>query len=221
MAVNCGPSFGLCGLRVTVLDDLGNVAAGSNSYVTDGQISLAFTPNIDTGATFSQRNGCGCSLAKFKAEDIFNWWEFTFTDGLIEDGLVAIMTGSTPITVGGSIVGVHYPEALTCDETQPIVALEAWTRHLIRGGSGLDSQYPYIHWVWPASKWTFGDNTAEEDFMNPVLTGFSISNPLWGGGPYGDGPPDGSDVGAEGSRWKTAEVPPTASCALASVTPGS
>ena len=219
MAVNCGPSFGLCALRVTLLDDLGNVAAGNNSYVTDKQISLAFAPNIDTGATFSQRNGCGCSLARFKAEDIFNWWEFTFTDGAIEDAMVALMVGGTTIVDGSNIVGLHFPSALDCDEQRRQVGVEAWTQHIF--GSNKDSTYPYIHWVWPASVWQFGDNTAEEDFMNPVLTGFSRSNPLWGGGPYGDGPPDGSDVGPEGSRWKTSDLPPVADCAIAAVTPGS
>lgn len=219
MAVNCGPSFGLCALRITLLDEFGNVDAGSNSYVTDKQISLAFTPNIDTGATFSQRNGCGCSLARFKAEDVFNWWEFTFTDGAIEDAMVALMVGGTTITEGGSVVGLHFPSALDCSEQRRQVAIEAWTQHIF--GSNKDSLHPYIHWVWPASVWQFGDNTAEEDFMNPVLTGFSRSNALWGGGPYADGPPDGSDVGAEGARWKTNDTPPVADCALASVTPGS
>lgn len=219
MAVNCGPSFGLCALRVTLLDAFGNVAAGNNSYVTDKQISLAFNPNVDTGQTFSQRNGCGCSLARFKAEDIFNWWEFTFTDGAIEDAMVALMVGGTTITDGADIVGVHFPSALDCSETRVNVALEAWTQHIV--GSAKDATYPYIHWVWPATAWQFGDNTAAEDFMNPVLTGFSRSNPLWGGGPYADGPPDGSDVSPEGSRWKTNDLPPVADCAIAAVTPGS
>lgn len=221
MPVNCGPSFGLCGFRVTLLDELGNVESGDNSYVSDGGVSLAFSPNIDVGNTFTQRSGCGCKLASFKAEDNFNWWEFTFTDGLVEDAMVAMMTGGTPITEGASVVGIHYPEGLDCDEAQRMVAIEAWTQHVQRGGNGKDSLHPYIHWVWPASKWQFGDNTAEEDFMNPVLSGYSVSNALWGGGPYGDGPPDGSDVKSNGSRWKTGDAPPTADCALTTVTPGS
>lgn len=219
MAVNCGPSFGLCALRLTLLDELGNVDAGDNSYVTDKQISLAFSPNVDTGNTFSQRNGCGCSLARFKAEDVFNWWEFTFTDGAFEPELMALAIGSTTITDGTDAVGTHFPSALGCDEARRQVSLEFWTQHIV--GSNRDATYPYIHWVFPASVWQLGDNTAEEDFMNPVLTGFSRSNPLWGSGPYGDGPPDASDVGPEGAAWKTADLPPVADCATASVTPGS
>lgn len=220
MAINCGPSFGLCALRATKLDSLGNVMAGSNNvYVTDNQISLAFTPNIDTGATFSQRNGCGCSIARFKAEDIFNWWEFTFTDGAFEPDLIALLLGSTIITDGANRVGVHWPLNLDCDQVRPMVALEVWTQHIF--GSKKDSQYPYIHWVWPASKWTMGDNTAEEDFMNPVITGVSLSNPLWGSGPFGDGPPNGADVGQEGAAWLTDDIPPVATCGLTTVAPGS
>ena len=219
MAVNCGTSFGLCALRVTKLDDLGNVAAGSNSYVTDKQISLAFTPNIAVGNSFSLRNGCGCSLSRFKAEDIFNWWDFTFTDGALEPSLTTLMVGGTTISEAGSVVGQHFPEALACDEFRPQVALEFWTQHIV--GSSKDGALPYVHWVFPATNWQWSSNTAQEDFLNPVLTGFSRSNALWGGGPYADGPPDGSDVGTEGSYWKTAELPPVANCSTATVTPGS
>src|SRR5262245_36064872 len=154
---NCGPSFGLCALRVTELDSLGN--PGGDVYVTDKQISLAFSPNIDTGATFSQRNGCGCSLARFKAEDVFNWWEFTFTDGALEPALQELLLGASGITDGAEAVGVHFPSALDCDDVRPMVGLEAWTKHIV--GSNVDTDFPYIHWVWPASVWQMGDNTAQ------------------------------------------------------------
>jgi hypothetical protein len=220
MAVNCGPSFGICALRVTLLDDFGNTNTGTdNSYVTDKQVSIAFSPNIDTGNTFSLRNGCGCSLARFKSEDVFNWWEFTFTDGALEPELTTLMVGGTTIADGADVVGQHFPGNLACDEIRRQVGLEFWTQHIV--GSGKDATFPYVHWVFPMSVWQWSDNTAEEDFMNPVLTGFSRSNELWGGGPYGDGPPDGSDVGPEGAYWKSNDLPPAADCAAVHVAPGS
>src|SRR5712691_4852696 len=76
MAINCGLSWGACVVRLTRVDAQGNVIAGNNSYVSNQLISLAQNPNIETGNTFSARNGCGCGLARFKAPDIFNWWEF-------------------------------------------------------------------------------------------------------------------------------------------------
>ena len=218
MAINCGPSFGLCALRVTLLDDLGNVAAGSNSYVTDRQISLAFAPNIDTGNTFSQRNGCGCSIARFKADDVFNWFEFTFAGGALEPEMMALMLGAETIVDGADVVGLAFPSQLACDEDEPAVALEFWTKHIV--GSAPDAAYPWVHCVFPKPVWMLADNTFENDVHQMAVTGFSRSNPLWGGGPYGDGPPDGSDV-IEGAWWKTDVDPPTAICAAADVTPAS
>ena len=85
MAVNCGVSFGICAVRLTKVTVTGAVdSPPDNSYVTDKPISLALRPNIEEGQTFSLRNGCGCSIARFKANDTFNWWEFTFQMGALE-----------------------------------------------------------------------------------------------------------------------------------------
>jgi hypothetical protein len=220
MAVACGTSFGICALRVTKLDDLGNVSTDSpNSYTTSKVISMGVTPDIETGNTFSLRNGCGCSISRFKALDIFNWWTFAFADGALEPQMMALMLGATVITNGADVVGLHFPGAFACDDIEPAVAMEFWTKHLV--DSDKDPTYPFIHWVFPKTVWQLGDNTAEEDYMRTALTGFSRSNPLWGSGPYGDGPPDGSDVAPDGSYWKTATTLPTDSCVGTDVAPGS
>lgn len=219
MAVNCGVSFGLCAMRITELDALGNAVGGAGSgYVSDKAVSIAVSPNVETGNTFSRRNGCGCSLARFKSNDIFNWWEFTFEDGALEPEMVALMLGAPTIDEGADVVGLAFQGALDCSADAPAVALEFWTKHIV--GSGQDSLHPYIHWVFPFTSWVYGDNTAEEDFMANSLTGYSQTNALWGQGPYGDGPPDGQDI-SEGGYWKTADPLPTADCATISVTPGS
>lgn len=210
MAVNCGVSFGLCVMRVTKVDGEGNVVAGAgNAYVTDKPISMALRPNIETGNTFSLKNGCGCSIARFKANDIFNWFEFTFASGALEPHMWALMLGSNTIVDGADIVGLAFAGALACDEDEPAVALEFWTKHVV--GSGQDAALPWVHWVFPKTVWQLADNTFEEGIAQPSLTGFSRTNNAWGGGPYGDGPPDGEDI-AEGGYWKTDVDPPTAAC---------
>lgn len=215
MAVNCGVSFGLCAVRVTVVDAAGNVVAGNNSYVSDNAISISLTPNIETGNTFSLRNGCGCSIARFKANDVFNWFEFTFADGALEPGMWALMLGAETIVDGADVVGMAFPSELACDEDEPAVALEFWTKHIV--GSGQDGIHPWIHWVFPKTVWQLSDNTFEEDIAQPSLTGFSRTNQQWGDGPYGDGPPDGQDI-RDGGWWKTDIDPPAAACAPANVT---
>lgn len=219
MAVACGVSFGLCAARVTVLDEDGNAVGGAgNTYTTDKPVTISLSPNIETGNTFSLKNGCGCSLSRFKSVDIFNWFEFTFNNGALEPEMMSMMLGTTGIVNGADNVGMHFGSALGCSDAEPTVAFEFWTKHI--NGNSQDADYPWIHWVFPKTVWQVADNTAEEDFQQTAMSGFSRSNPRWGSGPYGDGPPDGSDV-VEGAFWKTNVTPPTADCASGSVTPGS
>lgn len=215
MAVNCGVSFGICAVRLTKVDVTGAVVAGNNSYVTDKPISLALRPNFEEGQTFSLRNGCGCSIARFKANDTFNWWEFTFAMGALEPEMLSMLLGSETIEDGGDVVGQAFAGALACDEDEPAVALEFWTQHIV--GSGQDAIHPFIHWVFPKTVWRLGDNTFEEGIANPTVEGFSRTNNQWGGGPYGDGPPDDQDI-SEGGWWKTNDDLPEADCASATVT---
>lgn len=220
MAVNCGVSFGLCRTRVTKLDGLGNVSdIPDNSYVSDRMVNIGLTPNIEQGNTFTRRNGCGCAISRFKVNDIFNWFEFSFEDGALEPEMQAMMMGLETIVDGTDVLGVAFGGAFDCGDDPPAVALEFWSQHLDESG-GLDEFHPYIHWVFPYSSWSLGDNSAEEDFMANSLTGFSRSNARWGQGPYGDGPPDGQDI-RNGGYWKTDDALPAASCAAADVTPGS
>ena len=117
------------------------------------------------------------------------------------------MTGDTPIVAGGLTVGVNGASALDCDEDPVFVAFEFWAKHYV--GSATDATYKHIHWVFPRTRWWWGDNTQEEGVGRSVLNGVSASNPLWGGGPFGDGPPDGQDV-VEWARWFTNDDLPDA-----------
>jgi hypothetical protein len=215
MAVNCGVSFGLCAVRITKVDAAGNVVAGNNSYVTDKPLSITLTPNIETGNTFSVRNGCGCSIARFKANDTFNWFEFQFAQAALEPEMQAILLGAETIVDGADVVGLAFPSQLECDQDEPAAALEFWTQHIV--GSGQDGTFPWFHWVFPKTVWQLADNTFEEDIAQPTLSGFSRTNQQWGDGPYGDGPPDGQDI-REGGYWKTDVDPPAANCAAGAVT---
>jgi len=219
MAVNCGVSFGLCSIRITKVDAQGNVAPSpDNSYVTDNPLSITLTPNIETGNTVSVRNGCGCSVARFKFNDIFNWFDFTLATAALEPEMMAMMLGADTIADGADVVGLAFPESVACDEDEPAVALEFWTKHVV--GSGQDGTFPWVHWVFPKTVWQLSDNSFQEDATQPTLTGFSRTNALWGRGPYGDGPPDSQDI-SEGGYWKTDVDPPTANCGAGSVTPSS
>lgn len=221
MAVNCGYSFGLCAVRVTKVDPATGLVEdeANNSYVSDKAVTLSLTPNVETGNTFSLRNGCGCSLARFKSQDIFNWFEFSFARGALEPELEQMLLGGSLIMDGADAVGINGPGALSCEDAQPAVALEFWTQHNL--GSGQDALHPWVHWVFPYTLWQLGDNTAEEDIMQLTVTGFSRTSGGWGEGPYtADQPPDSQPI-TEWAYWKTDVDPPEAACAAADVEPGS
>lgn len=215
MANACGVSFGACLVRVTRVDENGNVIAGNNAYISDKLISVGVNPNIETGNSFSVRNGCGCSIARRSFPDTFNWWEITLNSAALEPQLIAFMLGAATITNGADVVGVAWPSALECDEQSPLVAFEFWTEHTV--GSGLDATYPYYHHVYPAVSFVMGDNTFEEGPAAPTLNGKSKTNGNWGDGPYGDGPPDGEDI-SEGGFWASDDALPSASCTAQAVT---
>ena len=113
MAVNCGVPYGLCEIRVTLLDDEGN--ADDDFAVSRNPITVGFNPNIDQGTDVTSRNGCGCAVAKIKAQPVFNWFELTFGKDVLEPHIEALMTGDTPITDpanGNLIVGINGASAL-------------------------------------------------------------------------------------------------------------
>lgn len=209
MASVCTVSFGACLVRITRVDENGNVIAGDNAYVTDKPVSISVSPNVETGNDFSVRNGCGCGIASRKFPDTFKFWEFSINLAALEPQMLAFMLGASTIEDGADVVGLAFPSALACDEANPAVAFEFWTESVT--GSGLDAAYPYWHWVFPSTVWTLGDNTFEEGPAQPTLNGFSQTNGNWGDGPYGDGPPDSQDI-SEGGFWATADALPTAEC---------
>jgi hypothetical protein len=219
VAVLCGGTVNICRVRVTKLDANGNVdGTTNNQYVTDLVTEVTLSPNVETGDTINQKNGCGCSVIRYKVEDSFNFFEFSFTEVGMEPALQAMMLGADTIENGADVVGVAFGGALDCSETRPWVAFEFWTQHVVGGSQ--DATYPWIHWAFPGSLWQLGDNTLAEGVGLPVLNGFSRGNANWGDGPYGDGPPDGQDI-TEGGWWKTADEPPAATCATGNVTPSS
>ncbi len=215
MSVNCGVSFGVCAIRVTRVDALGNVIAGDNSYVSDKVVNVGLNVNKDTGQNFSARNGCGCSLARFRAFDIFNWFEFALVRSGLEPVLEAFLLGAATIEDGSDTVGLAYPGALDCSDSEPAVAFEFWTKQIV--GSAQDSQFPWVHYVFPYTVWSLGNNTFAEEIQQESVDGFSRTNALWGRGPYGDGPPDNQDI-SEGGWWKTDVDPPTPECNAQPVT---
>lgn len=214
----CNPSLQLCAIRVTLLDDLGNISdEEDNSYVSDLAVSITNTPEIVVGAVVNLPGGCCPSIANGKQPDSQVRNNFAFVRGGLEWGLEALLLGSEVYVDGSDIIGASEPSPQSCGGLSRKVAFEFWTKNW--DGDSQDQVWPWIHWTYPASSWAKGAATASAEFMQPTVNGFSIKNELWGNGPYGD-QPAGIDI-SRGGSYLTQEDPPTAECGYQHATPGS
>ena len=216
----CPASILACGMRVTLLDDLGNVADVPNNYwVTANLIEIQTSPEIEAGTDLTMKSGCDAIIAAYRGPDLFKRFNFELSLGALEPGLLSLMLGGSVILDGTDPIGMGWPNQTTCaGEPPPFVALEVWSYSWDCLGQAPGT--PYIHWTWPMTRWQIGQSVlGASDFFRPALTGFSLANGQWGEGPYGDGP--GEDIPELGAFWFTAEAPPAAACAYQSVTPAS
>lgn len=219
MSAICASSILACGLRVTLLDSTGNVANQANNYyVTQKMTELQFTPDIYSPNEITLASGCACIIVTAKFPDLLKRFTFQLSLGALEPALIALLTGGATISSGGVPFGFDWPVNLQCGQTPPPkIALEVWS--YVWESDHQSQTLPYWHWVWPETQWQFAQSTLNTDAMVVQLTGFSTANPVWGHGPYGDGP--GVNIAALGAVWQTATVPPVGVCGLQTVVPSS
>jgi hypothetical protein len=215
-------------MRITrLVDTTGCVEAQpDNVFVTTELISLQLTPVVEAGQDTTLTGGCDCTIASYRGVDKLKRFEFTITNPKLSPALYEMMIGGGLISDPGNAnapVGTTWPGELSCGEAQAAVALEFWVKNW--NGSSQDSQYPWIHHVYPQTLWQVGQQQFQNDFAQPTLTGFSRSNGCWGDGPYGDGPESeyGSpiNISAGGFYYSATDPPADTECDYADIAPSS
>lgn len=221
MADRCPAIRGLCRVRATLLDDLGDVAdVQNNSWVSEGLVSLAISPQITAGDTGTLKNGCGRKVASFADDDVRDRYQLTLTDAIHEPGLRAMLLGEDLILAGSDVIGGSAPDQ-TDEAFDPArVALEFWLK--LYDGDAQDQIKPWLYLLFPGTfSWVEADVTIGSDFTTPGFVGKSTKNDLWGDGPYGD---LGITAGQLGPIFNHVQVdtdPPAAACGFAHIAPGS
>ncbi len=211
-APKCPAIIKLCAVRATLLNDDGTPT--STYYVSDKTVTLGFTPVISTGQDREVRSGCDCIVAAKKAPDILKRFDFTLDQGVLEPAFIAMLLGQQPIldpVTASSVIGVNWlTDAFSCGSPD-IIALEGWSS--AEDLDHPDPDYPWLHWLWPATTWQFGPQTLGADYFQPNLTGFSQGNTEFGD-PYEDQPLDGTLIidSSFFAFWLQSEDPPTAMC---------
>lgn len=189
MTLVCDAAIHLCRVRVTRLDQIGNVSPGPNNvYVTDNPIMLSVKPEIEAGVSKTLVGGCDCIVADYRGYDKLKRFNLELDLATIEPGLLEMITGGPAILdAGAQPIGMWWASQASCSQpAQPNVCVEGW-----QDLWEVDRQsaiYPYIHWIWPSVHWQIGDYSLQNDFNQPKAMGFTRGNTQWGLGPFGDLP---------------------------------
>lgn len=205
----CGHSIHVCRIRATLLDDLGVVTAGDNSYVSDKPVVVQVTPVIRQGVDEELVTGCDQIAAAYRGRDKLKRFDFQIDLAALEPALLSLMLGATLIEDASDVpvpIGVWWPNQISTDGADsPNVAFEFWTD--VWEDDSQNPDWPYIHHVYGSTFWQIGQQRYENGFTRPVLNGFSRTNASWGAGPYGDQgeslPPD-----SPGGWFFTETAPP-------------
>lgn len=173
-------------MRATRLDQSGRPVYGGNSVVvTKGQISTAYTANVEEGEAISQPNGNGDTCLNVPATPTFTGFSVESTFCNVDFALFELLTGN-PVVLNdaGQIVGID--EGTDIDLSNVNFALELWTGAQAAGEMrpGAEGQWGYILTPF-LSGGTLGDITVENAAITFTVTGMQTKNgAAWAKGPY-------------------------------------
>ncbi len=229
MTAVCADSIKICALRITLLDEVGNVAPEPNNYVATARESqLQYTPVIDQGKDIFVRNGCDQPLANYKSPALLRRFDLVVDLYGFEPAVQSLLLGAPILDDGaGNPVGFEYAlQDCPTDPTPPLVAVEAWSWSW--DCDAQNPQVPFWYFVWPAAQFSPDQAvTLQTDLAQPKVAAFTRRNPLWGHGPYGGvvqgpagGPTFDSSTGGL-AVFLTSTEPPDPICGFGSITPGS
>lgn len=184
------PSFiGAHVMRITRLDNCGRPLYGPDSQVvTDGFVSVEFSPEIQEGEDYTVRNAAGNLCVSDKGPDALQWFNVSIEFCRVDPCLWTIMNPAWPVVrnAQGEITGMRIGEKF--DDTQGF-ALELWPKVTSQGAICDDDVtedadpngyflLPYVIGRAPES-WSF-----EDAALTFTLNGRSKGGSLWGRGPY-------------------------------------
>lgn len=222
MADLCLVTRGLCRMRATLLDELGDVAdVTNNSWTSAHLVSVGISPDIETGDTGTLKNGCGATEASFADNDEVKRYNITIVDARDEPGLRAMMLGADLIMDASDVIGSAAVDQ-TDDAFEPArVALEFWLK--LYDSDAQDQTRPWQYVNFPGTySWVPQDIEMGADFTTPGFAGKSFKNELWGDGPYGDIVWDpAGQLGPIYNIAQVAEEPPDGQCGFSHIAPGS
>ncbi len=189
---NCLTPLLACRLRMAVLATNGAPSAGAgNLWVSDSLIKLSYQLQVETGVTFTQKNGCGTTCVQYEGADRIKSVTLSLELCHLDFEGVALATGASLVSEAGRTnIGTALP-SVDADLTRR-TSLEIWSLAWDGDEQAVDdtggSEPLYIRTIFPSVSWVEGDRTYEEGITRIVLNGKGRSNANFGNGPGNDLP---------------------------------
>lgn len=187
------PSVQFLRLRVTRLSATGNAVTGTgNGFVSDNQIELADSPDVERGQEILVRNGAGELCVEYRDPDIVKRRLLTLSICGVQDELFELLVGAELIDDGGGDT-IGHADAVLGEAPNPNgVAIEGWSKNLVGGRT--DATLPYFRWLWASTYgWTRGEDRLLNGHLAWTFNGIAIENTgMRATGPFADwdGPVD-------------------------------
>lgn len=184
--MNLAPSvLQACAMRVARLEADGVPLPGpKNLYVSNGLVELTFTEELEKGIDITQTNACGDICATFRGPDLLKRVILNMHLCPYDPELFELLRGGSVLT-SGQAEGYAAP-AVGVDPAPNGVSIEIWCKRYLNGSP--DSTWPYERFVFPRTKWAFGQRKMDNGFQIAVLDGYGTENPNWFNGPANDWP---------------------------------
>lgn len=169
--------------RLTKLDSCGLPDYGScTTLVTDGYISVAYSPQIEDGDEITVKKANGTLCISDKACNLLKRIDVEVSFCQVDPQAFSMMTGHDVVTdYAGKAVGNRLAATVSCTSA---FALEVWSDVPGAICATSDSK-PYGYFLLPfVANGQVGDFTVENDAATFTVSGYTKSGSGWNTGPY-------------------------------------
>lgn len=170
-------------MRATKVDSCGApVESACSTVVTDGFISVEFSPEIEEGEEITVKKANGASCITDQGCPYIKWFNAEITFCQVDPDLFSFMTGyDLVLNYAGDTVGNRVGQDVQCESG---IALELWTDIPGQVCSTTGAK-KYGYFLLPFLKnGIIGDFTIENDALNLTINARTEIGSLWGTGPY-------------------------------------
>lgn len=179
-------------VRLTRLDECGNPVVGScSTVVSECFVSVTLSGEYEAGTEYTQKNAWGNLCISDKDPDQLKRVNVSINFAEINPDSLDIVTGSTPVTDGGSTVGATWGTSVN----DQAFALEVWTKATGIGCSTTTPKWGYFLVPFIKNGKLDGDLTIQNDTLTMSVMGEAFPAP---------------DDGAGKSTWDTSPYTPNA-----------